>query len=143
VARTCLTYLNSRPFPLRVTVHDFRKAEIYTHSSCIPNSNHARESENDPRACDLTLNWLLSERFTQGHDILGTSYNGWGFAVDHLPLHQACFFGLQSRALTARLLESGSKKYQCLRFQPGDNFKISSEVQPLCGSQSPSSVCRA
>jgi hypothetical protein len=109
MARTCLTYLNFTAFSTESDRTRFQKVgDLYPFFLYAEFNwgHHARESENDPRTCDLTLNWLLSERFTQGRDILGTSYNDWGFAVDHLPLHQACFFGLHS--LTARLLESGS-----------------------------------
>jgi ankyrin repeat protein len=63
--------------------------------------HHAREADNDAKTCDIVLEWLLSERFSQVLDVRSRRFVGHHWV---LPLHETCLFGLHST--TVKLLES-------------------------------------
>jgi ankyrin repeat domain-containing protein 50 len=111
LARTCLTYLSFSALSTDTCQTRFLEdGDLYPFFSYAESNwgHHARESEDDTRTCDMTLNWLLSTNFTQVQVVRGEGrwYNSYEFGVDYSPLHETCFFGLHS--LTAKLLESGS-----------------------------------
>ena len=117
LARACLTYLNFTALSTETGRTRFLEGgDLYPflRYAGLKWGEHACKSEDDTRTCDMALNWLLSERFTQVRTVRDVRargenrfHNGWMFGVDYSPLHETCFFGLHS--LTGKFLEPESE----------------------------------
>jgi hypothetical protein len=110
LARTCLTYLSFSAFSKGTGRTRFLNGGDlfpFFNYAGFQWGDHARESNGDTKTCDMTLTWLLSERFSQVQDVRRAG--PWGrnrrlCGAHHSPLHEACFFGLHS--LAVKLFES-------------------------------------
>jgi ankyrin repeat protein len=110
LAITCLTYLN-----FTALSSESGRARFMHHGDLYPFfhyapfewGHHTREAADSSQACDMALQWFLSERFSQWIELRDYRLPLYLLPSFQLPLHEACYFGLVP--VTIKLLQLGHK----------------------------------
>jgi ankyrin repeat protein len=110
LAITCLTYLN-----FTALSSESGRARFLHHGDLYPFfhyapfewGRHTREAADNSQACDMALQWFLSERFSQWIELRDYRLPLYLHPSFQLPLHEACYFGLVT--ITIKLLQLGHK----------------------------------
>jgi hypothetical protein len=102
LARTCLTYLSFSSLSSEIgRIRFLQDGDLFPffEYAGFEWGHHARELNDDTKACDTVLSWLLSEHFMQVRDVRhqdAVKYqNVYPSDTQHSRLHEACVFGLQ------------------------------------------------
>jgi ankyrin repeat domain-containing protein 50 len=106
LAKTCLTYLSFAAMSSESGCTRYSEdGDLYPFLkyAAFGWGDHAREAADDPQTCDIALEWLLSENFSQLNKIRHKADARAWLSSHQAPLHEVCFFGLVS--LTVKLLQ--------------------------------------
>jgi hypothetical protein len=102
LVQTCLTYLSFNAISSEAGRARYLKdGDLYPflEYAAFEWGHHAREvAGDDPRTCDIALEWFLSERFPQLNEIRHHNWPGFWLCLLQSPLHETCYFGLATLA---------------------------------------------